>query len=179
MVCNSCGKKITNNNETVCPYCNANLSEKEQEQQNTIDVDADIVFSEHSTKQDNSSNHVITPEVVGSENYSSSNFKGNSHSSYSRYVYTAQSGRSGHGVNALFFENGCFSALLTVVLAISCLIQFGVLSAIGFLVFSGIGSMLIFFLRIKNIMAHKMFNPWIARVMSWACAYMLTMWLSS
>jgi len=175
MICNSCGKKITDNNVSICPYCNANLDEKDQVQEATIDVDAKLIPNEHSSKQDRDSDHIITPEVVNSGTYNSSNFKNNSKSGYERFVYTSHHGR---GVNNLFFENGCFSVLLTLVLAISCVIQFGILAGIGFLVFSGIGSIFTFFLRVKSIMANRMFNPWFARVISWACAYMLIIWLS-
>lgn len=173
MICNVCGQDITNNTATVCPHCNVNLSEKNQSQEQPID--AEIVPYESSVRQDRDSAYIITPKVVNSESHNSNNFNNSSNSGFGRFVYSAN---TGHGANSLFFENGCFSILITLALAISCAIQFGVLAGIGFLVFSGIGSILTFFLGVKRMMTNKTFNPWFARIISWACAYLLIIWLA-
>lgn len=125
---------------------------------------------------------VITPEIVresGEERHESFGNAGGT-----RFTYTTWNTGTGGGFGSGAFgsgmvaRDGCLPALITLLLAAVCAVQFGVLSAIGFLVFYAIGSAAGFLLRVRSLMQGTNISPWIFRLGAWGLACVLVVWLS-
>ena len=72
----------------------------------------------------------------------------------------------------------CLPTLITLVLALVVAFQFGILAAIGFLVFAAISRLLIFFMSIRHFLEGRFFNPWVPHLISWFICWLLVAWLS-
>lgn len=104
---------------------------------------------------------------------------GNGGSGSTRFTFTSwQAGGSPLGGGLMVTRDGCLPALVTLVLALSCTVQFGLLSAIGFLVFYALGSGIGFIARVRGLMEGRHISPWFFRIGSWLVAYALVVWLS-
>lgn len=73
---------------------------------------------------------------------------------------------------------GCMAPFVTLALTLICLIQFGLLAAIGFLVFYAIGALLGAVRLTKLLMLGAPANPWGWRVGNWVISFLLTVWLA-
>lgn len=124
---------------------------------------------------------VITPEVVddSAQQGRQQTFSGTS-ANGSRFTYATwnSGGLGGFGSGGMVARDGCLPGLVTLLLAAVSAVQFGVLSAIGFLVFYAIGSGMGFFWRVRCLMQGKNINPWFFRVGAWIVASLLVVWLS-
>lgn len=122
---------------------------------------------------------VITPEVVDDSQHGQKQqtFTG---SGGSRFTYTTWNagGLGGMGTGSLVARDGCLPGMITMLLAAVCAVQFGVLSAIGFLVFYAISSGVGFFLRVRALMQGTNINPWVFRTGAWLVSSVLVVWLS-
>ena len=56
--------------------------------------------------------------------------------------------------------------------------KYGILAAIGFLVFAGVGRLITFFLTVQHWMEGKALNPWVLHVVTWGVCWLLVAWLS-
>lgn len=127
---------------------------------------------------------VITPEVVDDsrQGYKQQTFSGTS-ADGSRFTYATWSsgglgGLGGMGAGGMVARDGCLPGLVTIALAAVCAVQFGILSAIGFLVFYALGSGMGFFWRVRCLMQGKNVSPWFFRVGAWLVSSLLVVWLS-
>lgn len=73
---------------------------------------------------------------------------------------------------------GCFPMIITFMLFIICLAQFGALAGIGFLVFHIIGSILGSLRGARIMMLGYLWNPWMWRIGNWCVSFLLTVWLA-
>lgn len=81
--------------------------------------------------------------------------------------------------NGLFMaDTGCFAAMISLFLFLACLVQWGLLAAIGFLFFHITGSIIGAFRASRYLMAGYPYNPWIWRCGNWIISFLLTAWLS-
>lgn len=128
---------------------------------------------------------VITPEIVPEsgdrrqEQRRQENFGKAGGARFSYTTWNTGSGGFGGGMGGgMVARDGCLPGMITLLLAAVCAVQFGVLSAIGFLVFYAIGSAAAFMLRLRVLMEGKHVSPWIFRIATWGAASLLVVWLS-
>lgn len=93
------------------------------------------------------------------------------HRQFSRIFYTTFP--SGQGM-----PPACLPTIVTLALALVAAFQFGLLAAIGFLVFAAIGRALTFFMTIRHLLEGRFFNPWVPHVVTWVVCWLLVAWLS-
>lgn len=74
--------------------------------------------------------------------------------------------------------SGCIAPFVTLTLIFTCLIQFGVLAAIGFFFFYVIGAILGVSHLAKRLANGLPANPWAWRVGNWIISFLLTVWLA-
>lgn len=74
--------------------------------------------------------------------------------------------------------NACLAPCITLALFLVCLSQFGLLAAIGFLVFHTIGGIAGSLRSMRLLMAGRLVNPWAWRLGNWFVSFMLTLWLA-
>ena len=84
--------------------------------------------------------------------------------------------------------DGCLPGYITLFLAGVCLVQFGLLAAIGFVVFYGIGSVIVAVARMQGMVDGRLsplLDParpvgrWAPRSAVWALCFLLTAWLAA
>ncbi|MDE7241697.1 MAG: hypothetical protein K2N62_07460 [Desulfovibrio sp.] len=73
---------------------------------------------------------------------------------------------------------GCLSPCITLALFLVCLSQFGLLAAIGFVVFHVIGSIAGSLRAMRRLVEGRQPNPWSWRLGNWFISFMLTAWLA-
>lgn len=88
------------------------------------------------------------------------------------------------GINTGYFwtpinTDGCAPFVITLALFLGCLIQFGILAAIGFFVFHLIGSVLGITYGANRLIMGKPVNPWALRILNWTLSFMLTAFLAT
>lgn len=79
---------------------------------------------------------------------------------------------------ALFSASGCLPMLITLTLALAALIMYGLLAAIGFLVFTAIGRMLTLILSLRPMLEGRPVRPWLLHIGTWLLCWLLVAWLS-
>ena len=67
--------------------------------------------------------------------------------------------------------------VVTFVLLLACLLQWGFLAALGFAFFYLVGSCIGIYFTFKNIMEGKMPNVWLYRAAIWGISLLLVSWL--
>ena len=72
----------------------------------------------------------------------------------------------------------CLPTIVTLVLALFAAFRFGLLAAIGFLVFAAVGRAITFFLTVRHLLEGRLFNPWIPHLVTWVVCWLLVAWLS-
>lgn len=91
------------------------------------------------------------------------------------------------GFNRIFYTTfpsgqgmppACLPTIITLVLALAAAFEYGLLAAIGFLVFAAIGRVLTFFLTIRHFLEGRFFHPWLPHVVTWVICWLLVAWLS-
>lgn len=83
-------------------------------------------------------------------------------------------------------RSSCLPGCITLFLTLVCAVQFGILGALGFLVFHLIGSGMVLALNLRQIMqgqpAHfglgLTMGPWVGRLVIWGGSWALVGWLS-
>ena len=75
-------------------------------------------------------------------------------------------------------QRACTGPAVGFFLFLLCLVQFGLLAAIGFAVFLGIGSLVTGMLQLRLMMQGRDPMPWLWRVGNWLACYGLTAWLA-
>lgn len=73
---------------------------------------------------------------------------------------------------------GCLSPCVTFALFLVCLSQFGLLAAIGFVVFHVVGSIAGSIRAMRRLVEGRQPNPWSWRLGNWFISFMLTAWLA-
>ena len=73
---------------------------------------------------------------------------------------------------------GCLAPCITLALFLVCLSQFGLLAAIGFVVFHVIGSIAGSLRAMRRLVEGRQPNPWSWRLGNWFISFMLTAWLA-
>ena len=73
---------------------------------------------------------------------------------------------------------GCLAPCITLALFLVCLSQFGLLAAIGFVVFHVIGSIAGSIRAMRRLVEGRQPNPWSWRLGNWFISFMLTAWLA-
>lgn len=123
---------------------------------------------------------VITPEIVddGAQDHRQQTFSGTRDGSRFTYATWNSGGLGGFGSGSMVARDGCLPGLITLLLAGASAVQFGLLSAIAFLVFYALGSGMGFFWRVRCLMQGKNISPWFFRVGAWLVASLLVVWLS-
>lgn len=124
---------------------------------------------------------VITPEIVaegGEEQRETFSNAGGTRFSYTTWNTGGGAFGSGAFGTGMVARDGCLPGMITLLLAAVCAVQFGILSAIGFLVFYAIGSAAAFMLRVRTLMQGTHVSPWIFRLAVWGLASLLVVWLS-
>lgn len=129
-------------------------------------------MSSNSPTGDNSQNDqdqkVYEAEVV--EDYNSSN----GYRRHSSQAYSNNNLFSYYSVN----NGGCAAALITFFLFIICLGQYGLLAAIGFIVFKSIGSVISTIYAGRALALGQPFSVWGWRIANWFISLLLTIWLA-
>lgn len=90
---------------------------------------------------------------------------------FSRIFYTTFP--SGQGM-----PPACLPTIITLALALIAAFEYGLLAAIGFLVFAAIGRAVTFFLTIRHLLEGRFFNPWLPHIITWVVCWLLVAWLS-
>lgn len=75
-------------------------------------------------------------------------------------------------------NRGCLSASFSFFLFLVCLVQFGLLAAIGFAFFLAIGSTMGAVRASRQLMLGLPWNPWPWRCGNWIISFLLTAWLA-
>lgn len=75
-------------------------------------------------------------------------------------------------------SEGCLAPAITFGLFLGCLVQLGILAAIGFVVFWCIGAVLGAVLQVRRTLNRQPTNPWIWRIANWLVCLMLVSWLA-
>lgn len=76
------------------------------------------------------------------------------------------------------YGNGCLGGAITFGLFIVCLGQYGLLAAIGFMVFYAIGGVIGSVYAARRLMGGMPANPWVWRIGNWLISFTLTVWLA-
>lgn len=116
---------------------------------------------------------VIEAEIINPESHNNSW----QDSSY-RARFGDQNSFSGIWTMAPVERNGCLAPAISFALFFICLGQFGVLAAIGFLVFYAIGGIIGSVHSTRRLMAGLPYNPWAWRAGNWTISFLLTVWLA-
>ena len=90
-------------------------------------------------------------------------------------VRFVQFGQSGFGATP---SEGCLAPAITFGLFLGCLVQLGILAAIGFVVFWCVGAVVGTLLQVRRTLNRQPTNPWIWRVANWLVCLMLVSWLA-
>ncbi|MEG2172696.1 MAG: hypothetical protein RRY29_05490 [Desulfovibrionaceae bacterium] len=117
---------------------------------------------------------IITPEVVEDSQQGRHAYGGDSGTHFSYATWNT----GGVGSGGMVSRDACLPGMITLLLAAVCAVHFGVLSAIGFLVFYAMGSAVGFLVRVRSLMQGQVLSPWIFRVGAWGGAALLVTWLS-
>lgn len=133
---------------------------------------------------DSSRATVITPEIVDDSaqgrqgQHGEAFYSQTTNSGGTRFTYTSWSGGAGLGSGNLVARDGCLPAMITLLLTAVCAVQWGILSAISFVVFYLLASGMGFMVRLRNLMQGRAIDPWVFRIASWVGAGLIVAWLS-
>ncbi len=75
-------------------------------------------------------------------------------------------------------NTGCMAAFLTCFIFCTCLFQWGLLSAIGFLVFHTIGNVISSVYSARRLIQGLTYKIWTLRILNWVISFFITAWLS-
>lgn len=75
-------------------------------------------------------------------------------------------------------NSGCLAAFITLCIFMACLFQWGLLAAIGFIVFHTIGNIISSIHSARQLMRGFMYNIWNLRIINWLISFFLTAWLA-
>lgn len=92
--------------------------------------------------------------------------------------YGNQGGFSGYWSASSFDSNGCLAPAITFAIFMLCLGQYGLLAAIGFLVFYVFGSILGTLHSARRLMRGMPVYPWLWRTCNWTASFVFTVWLA-
>lgn len=101
--------------------------------------------------------------------------------------HSGSDARSGYTVRFVQFRQsgfgaapteGCLPPAITFGFFLGCLIQLGILAAIGFVVFWCIGAVIGTLLQVRRTLNRQPTNPWIWRIANWIVCLMLVSWLA-
>ena len=90
---------------------------------------------------------------------------------FTRIFYTTFP--SGRGI-----PPACLPTFISLGLALAAAFKYGILAAIGFLVFAGIGRLITFFMTVQHWMEGRAINPWILHITTRCFCWLLVAWLS-
>lgn len=119
---------------------------------------------------------VYEAEIVAPE--SSGSHAGGSKRAWQRVYYQPGSSVNGVWMWSPLDSGGCLAGLITLAFLIACLGQFGILAAIGFLVFHTIGSIMGTLHSARQLMQGRIWNAWPWRIGNWLVSYIITAFLA-
>lgn len=120
----------------------------------------------------------IEPEIMGEEDNSWSS-AGSANSSYKRKAWGTYRTYMGRTITFAPIDNtGCMAALITLTIFFACLFQWGLLAAIGFLVFHTIGSAICSIHSARQLVRGLPYNIWSLRLCNWIVSFFITAWLA-
>lgn len=73
---------------------------------------------------------------------------------------------------------GCLAAFITLSIFFTCLFQWGLLAAIGFIVFHTIGSAIASVHTARQLIRGLPYNIWSLRIINWVISFFITAWLA-
>lgn len=162
MRCPICGSEY---NGPHCPNCVTHLpaAREESRRQAQDAVDAEVIHDD-----DDQSG-------FRSGQWSSSSTQGFSWTSW------RSEGSGGRAFSGGFQSLGGSAGMafwITFGLMLACGFRFGVLAAIGFMVFYGIAAALGMLFTVNRLMSGFAVNPWFVRICNWTVCWLLTAWLA-
>lgn len=95
-----------------------------------------------------------------------------------RSAYTIRFVRFGQSGFGAAPSEGCLPPAITLGLFLGCLVQLGILAAIGFVVFWCVGAVVGALLQVRRTLNRQPTNPWIWRIANWLVCLMLVSWLA-
>ena len=94
----------------------------------------------------------------------------------------ARQGRRAYARRTITFApvdtTGCLAAFITLSIFFACLFQWGLLAAIGFIVFHTIGSVVSSIHTARQLMRGLSYNIWSLRISNWIISFFITAWLA-
>ena len=133
-------------------------------------------LSEQPPREDGTSQEprIRDAEILHEQNHRNTHDAGNGgRSTYSvRFVQFRQ---SGFGAAP---SEGCLAPAITFGLCLGCLVQLGILAAIGFVVFWCVGAVVGTLLQVRRTLNRQPTNPWLWRIANWLVCLMLVSWLA-
>lgn len=117
---------------------------------------------------------VLEPEIIQPED---ARYGGRGQKTTFRAYYVGPAGGNFWTVGNLY-SGGCLGPAITFGLFLLALAQYGLLAAIGFMVFYAIGSALGIVYQAKKLVLGIATNPWGWRIWTWAISFLLTIWLA-
>ncbi len=132
-------------------------------------------------QKNNKQHDVIEPEVVGSQSSGNSYEQRSSEWSQNGSTFrsfTFKQGGSGASFGGVS-NDSCLPGMITLGIALSLGIQFGLLASIGFFVFYAIGSAISFFTVMRRMVEGRPISPWVGRVLVWLISAFVTVSLAS
>ncbi len=151
--CAHCGREY-NSSKPRCEKCPSGLVAQEQNV---------------NTEQEH---QVIEPEVVRPHGGQYEQ----SHSEWSQGGATFKTwtfNQNGSGFRASA-NDSCLPGLITLGIALSLGVQFGLLASIGFFVFYAVGSAISFFVNMRRMVEGRPMSPWIGRIIVWLVCIFIT-----
>lgn len=73
---------------------------------------------------------------------------------------------------------GCLAGLISLTIFFACLFQWGLLAAIGFIVFHTLGSVISSIHTARQLMRGLPYNIWSLRICNWVISFFITAWLA-
>lgn len=116
---------------------------------------------------DNNNRRIYDTEII--DDNGQSNGKGGNQAGFGIWTASGYSGYSG----------GCGPSFITFALFFACIIQFGLLAAIGFIVFYAIGSILGSIYNGRRIILGQPYNPWLWRFCNWCVSLFIVTMLAA
>ncbi len=155
----------------TCPHCGR---EPNSSKPRCANCPADIATQSEHVEH----NHqVIEPEVVGSRDgsrqYEQSQWTQDG-ATFKTWTFKQYGSNLGATRN-----DSCLPGFITLGIALSLGIQFGLLASIGFLVFYAICSGIGFFVTMRRMVEGKATSPWVGRMLVWIVSAFVTIGLAS
>ena len=135
-------------------------------------------MAENNDKPTDGIRKVIEAEIINPD------YHGGDQSQRASYTYRSTGyGQQGPVYTGFFTSSalagdGCLALAIPFGIFLFCIVQYGLLAAIGFSVFYLIGAAIGILREAQALVAARRFNPWAWRAGNWLISLFLTIWLS-